>query len=146
MVIARGEIDGGEAAAFETLCRPGIAAEELGSGEMPPLGLEDPVFVDPPDLADSAIGGAENVGPAVGQRTRAGLEFAGEEIVEALELLHPSGGLPHVDIIGVDEPADEEVLEPDGFAGGDLAGAARNEMVRKRVLQPDEGGCHGMEP
>src|SRR5690606_38700232 len=103
--------------------------------------LEDVLALDAAALADGAVDRAHQVGG--GDRPGAGLEGAGEEVVE--------GGiaadvriqrLVHVDAIAGNEPADRGGGEGAAARAGEPAGQGREGALRKDVLRQDEGAGH----
>ena len=139
VIVARAQIYRGEGAAFEQARCVLVAAEQLARGEMPSLGLENLAIFDAADLADRAVGGGKDILAGIGQRPGAGLQFAGEEVVEAAVFIDAARRFAHVDVVCVDEAADQQVLDRARLARGERARHAGDGVVRQHVLEPDEG-------
>lgn len=108
------------------------------------LGLENSTVLDRAELADSAVGRAENGPRGFIQRAGARFQGAGEKSIEVLigsDVFDQ--GLGHVDLVALGEPAGEGVLEPAHAALGNAAGQARQQVVRQQVLADDkQAGFH----
>jgi hypothetical protein len=82
VVVARAQVEVGEAAVLELRGQLGVAADQRGGAELVALGLENLVVLDGAELADAAVDRADVVG--VGQRAGIRAQGAGEEFVEGL--------------------------------------------------------------
>jgi hypothetical protein len=86
-----------------------IAADQRGRRVAVALGLQDLVVLDATELADRAVDGADQVG--IGERPRAVLQRAGEELVEAAVRGDVADRrLAHVDAVLADEPPHRRVV------------------------------------
>ena len=142
VVVARGQVDGGEQAVGEGP-RVGRAGQQFGGGERLPLGLENPPLLDLAQLADAAIGGHQQ-GTRVGiGHACTGLERAGEEGVEAgVGARVGFGGFGQVHAEAGDHGVDQALL--DGRMGriGQLARQCGQQAVRQDAGQGG-GEAHG---
>ena len=124
---------------------PGLfARNERGSRVGVALGLEYLVAFDGAELADRTVDRADQVG--VRQRPRAGLERAGEKVVEAL-VAGDVGvrGLVHVDAVLGDEAADQPGGARAPLARRAPAGITGQRLLRQQVLgQHFQAVGHGM--
>lgn len=106
VVVARAQVQVGEAAVFELGRQGRIAAHQGRGAEAVALGLEYLVPVDRAELADAAIDGADVVG--LRQRTGVRAQRAREKVVEARVMRDVRvQRLIHVDVVAADEPADQ---------------------------------------
>ena len=81
VVVLRAQVERREAAVVEARGELVVAADQRGRRIAVALGLQDLVVLDAAELADRAVDRADQVG--VGERPRAFLQRAGEEVVEA---------------------------------------------------------------
>ena len=81
VVVLRAQVERREAAVVEALGERVVAADERRRRIAMALGLQDLVVLDAAELADRSVDRADQVG--VGERPRAFLQRAGEEVVEA---------------------------------------------------------------
>jgi hypothetical protein len=133
VVVPRAEVEGGELAVLELDGQVPVAAHQGMGGVVVALGLEDAVPVDVPELADGAIHRADEVGS--GQGPGAGLEGAGEEIVETGVARDVRiGRFGHVDPVAPHEPADHRGSEPPGLRTGQRAGQHGDGLLGDQVL------------
>jgi hypothetical protein len=96
-------------------------------------------MLDWPELADGAVGGAEDGAGGFIQRPCAVFQCTGEERIEVFvggEVFHQRLG--HVHLVALGEPGREGVLEPAYAAFGDATGQPRQQVVRQQVLGKDE--------
>ena len=106
VVVARAEVDGGEMPVLKLRRQVGVTAQQRTRAVAVRLGLENLVTLDRAQLADRAVDRAHVIG--LGQRPNAGLERAGEEIVEAgVGRRVGFGRVRHVDAVALDELADD---------------------------------------
>ncbi|CAM5496232.1 hypothetical protein RLIN73S_02511 [Rhodanobacter lindaniclasticus] len=84
VVVARRQVDGGEAAVAVRRGGGLVATEQFGGGVVLALGLEDAPVDDRAGLADAAVGGREQGGRVGVGLARAGFELAREERIEVL--------------------------------------------------------------
>ncbi|MNI80124.1 hypothetical protein D3C73_1366240 [compost metagenome] len=139
VVVLRRQVDGREVATHErrSVCR--IATQQFQHAEAVALGLEHAAVLDRAELADRAVGGAEDRARGFVQRTGTVFQCAGEERVEVLV-----GGqvfdqrLGHVHLITLGEPGGEGILEPAHAAFGDAAGQTGEQVVGQQVLAEEK--------
>ncbi len=146
VVVARAEVERGEAAVLELLGQLAVAANQRGRRVAVALGLENLVAVDGTELADGAIDRADEVG--IGLRPGAILERPREEFVEALVAGDVRiGCLGHIDVVTTDEPADDAGCQSAGLFRRQLAGEDGQRLFRDQVLGQDGKAVgHGRIP
>ena len=136
MVVARAQVQIGEAAVFELRRQGRIAAHQGRGAEVVALGLEDLVLVDAAELADAAIDGADVVG--LRQRTGIGAQCAREKVVEARVVRDVRvQRLIHVDVVAADEPADQTRGHGAAFGASDAAGKIGQRSFWEQILRQD---------
>ena len=143
MVVARAEVDGGEAAVVELRRQVGIATHQRGGRIVMALGLEDLVLFDRAELAERAIDRAHI--RRIRQRPHALAQRAGEEGIEAVIAGDVRiGRLAHVDPVLPHEAADDGGGDAAPPAIGHQAGEYRHCMFGEKVLRQDSGAIgHG---
>ena len=136
VVILGAEVDRGKVAVLKLRRQRRIAADQCCRGIAVALGLENLVFVNRAELADRPINRADQ--RRLRQRPGAGLEGAGEKVVER-QVMGDVGiqRLGHVDLVAGDKAADDFSRHFAALAGGDEAGKPGQRLLGQQVLGKD---------
>lgn len=148
VVVAWAQIDGGKVPVGKLRGQLCIAADQRLGAVVMAFGLKDLVACiagDGAQLADGAIDGADPVG--IGQGAHARAQGAGEELVEG----GVGGGvtvqgLAHVDLVALDEPANDRGGEAAAFQTGQRAHETGQCLFWEQILGQDGKAVgHGSE-